>query len=272
MVREIITIFCICDDYLKSIGEKDHHQAQMTTSEILTTAIVASKYFGGNYTKSRVFMKEHCYVRKMLSKSRFTRKLNSIDGRIFRGIFAVMAEIFKKSNSTQNYAIDSFPVPVCSNIRIKKCKIYQNGEYRGYSAVKNNYFYGVRVHMLTTKNGHPIEFTIEPGSRSDIKVAKEFKFEIQKKSTVHADKGYTDYAFEDYLDLQKNINFAAIRKKNSRRKSRGVCKKTRKIIETAFSLITMNFPKKIHAVTAQGFELKVVMFIFAYAMGFLVAT
>lgn len=40
-----------------------------------------------------------------------------------------------------------------------------------------------------------------------------------------------------------------------------MCKKTRKIIETTFSLITGSFARKIHAVTAHGFELKIVMFI-----------
>ncbi len=40
----------------------------------------------------------------------------------------------------------------------------------------------------------------------------------------------------------------------------------RKRIETTFSEITNLFPRKIHAVTAQGFILKIVLFIFAYAL------
>jgi hypothetical protein len=43
----------------------------MSTSEALTTAIVAVKFFGGNYEKSRNFLFEHGYISKMLSKSRF---------------------------------------------------------------------------------------------------------------------------------------------------------------------------------------------------------
>ena len=38
----------------------------------------------------------------------------------------------------------------------------------------------------------------------------------------------------------------------------------RKRIETTFSEITAFFPRHIHAVTPQGFILKVVLFIFAY--------
>ena len=272
MVEEIITIFCICDDYLKANNYKDHPQAQMSTSEILTTAIVATKFFGGNYKKSRVFLSEYNYVKKMLSESRFIRRFNALDKDFLLNIFNIMAQIFNKNNSEKVYAIDSFPIPVCSNIRISRCKIYQEEKYRGYSAIREDYFFGIKVHMLVTKYGEPVEFIIEPGSFSDIRVARSFKFNIPKGSIIHADKAYTDYNFEDYLELQRQIILAARRKDNAKRKDKGMSTKTRKIIETSFSSILNNFSRKIHAVTAKGFELKIIMFIFAYAIKFLVAT
>lgn len=272
MVKEIITIFCVCDDYLKAIDYKDNHQAQMSTSEILTTAIVAARFFGGNYQKSRIFLSDHKYIKHMLSESRFIRRLNQIKQEILQGIFFVMAKMFKTANSDNVYAIDSFPVPVCSNVRIWKCKIYQNNDYIGYSAIRKDHFFGIRVHMLVTKDGKPVEFSIEPGSVSDIKAAHSFVFDLPKWSDIHADRAYTDYEFEDYLELQRQLKFKARRKKNAKRKDRGMCTKTRKIIETAFSSITSSFSKKIHAVSAKGFELKIVMFVFAYAIKFMVAT
>jgi hypothetical protein len=272
MVEEIITIFCICDDYLKAIEHKDDKQSLMSTSEILTTAVVAAKFFGGNYQKSREFLSEHNYVDYMLSKSRFIRRLYQVDNEILRGIFTVMATMFKATNSENVYAIDSFPVPVCSNIRIWKCKIYQDKDYMGYSAVRKDHFFGIRVHMLVTKNGEPVEFIIEPGAIGDITVAHSFKFNLPKRSIIHADKGYTDYDFEDYMELQRQLDFRPRRKKNAKRKDNGMCTKIRKIIETSFSSIISNFSRKIHAVTARGFELKVVMFVFAYAIKFVVAT
>jgi hypothetical protein len=94
MVDEIVTVFCICDDYLKSIEYRDDKQSMMSTSEILTTAIVAAKFFGGNYAKSRWFLGEHNYVRHMLSESRFIRRLNQIDHEVFRGLFSIMTRTF----------------------------------------------------------------------------------------------------------------------------------------------------------------------------------
>src|SRR5574337_541976 len=160
MVREIITIFYICDEYLKAIGHNDNKQSRISTSEILTIAIVAAKFFGGNYEVSRCFLLSHSYI-NTISKSRFIRRLNATKREIFQGLFATMAQSFKVANTDGDYILDSFPIPVCSNIRIMRCKIYNDEKYRGYSAVREDYFFGIRVHMLVTKNGEPVEFIIE---------------------------------------------------------------------------------------------------------------
>lgn len=272
MVRTIITVFCICDDYLKVIGYKDDPQVQMTTSEVMTTAIIAARYFSGNYEKSREFLFWHGYIPKMISKSRFSRRLNAIDLDVLNEIFSVIAQGFIKANIDGDYAIDSFPIAVCANVRMERCKIFESKDYYGFCASKQQFYYGVKVHMLVTKSGQPVEFIIEPGASSDIKIARSFKFNIPPKSKIHADKGYTDYAFEDYLELQRQIQLLVKRKSNSKRKEKAVSGKIRKVVETAFSVITKDFPRKIHAITAKGFQLKIVMFIFAYTLGFLVAT
>ena len=38
---EVIAIYCIIDDILKSLGWEDDRQAKMSSSEVLTTAIIA---------------------------------------------------------------------------------------------------------------------------------------------------------------------------------------------------------------------------------------
>lgn len=268
MVIEIITIFLFCDEYLKAIGYKDNHQVIMSTSEVLTTAIVAAKFFGGNYEKSRHFLEEHYYIKNMLSKSRFIRRLNRIDNNIFNALLQIMAKAFKETSLDNEFLIDSFPVPVCLNIRMERSKIYPNQEYKGYNAAKEMYFLGIKVHMVVTKDRKPIEFFITPGSCSDIKAAKKMKLNLTPQSILHGDKGYTDYKWEDHLEFTKQIFLSVPRKKNSKRKEKKTNSKARKGIETSFSEITAHFPKKIHAVTARGFVLKVIMFIFAYTFKF----
>ena len=107
-------------------------------------------------------------------------------------LFQVMSQTFKELNWGQEYILDSFPVPVCDNIRISKCKIYSGEEYRGYIASKKRYFYGLRVHMLITESRKPVEFYLAPGSYNDANVLQSFCFELPSGSMVYGDKAYNN--------------------------------------------------------------------------------
>ncbi|MBP6870005.1 IS982 family transposase, partial [Candidatus Babeliales bacterium] len=167
------------------------------------------------------------------------------------------------------YTIDSFPIPVCRNIRINRCKIYQEEIYRGLISSKKEYFFGIRAHMICTVKREPIEIIFAPGAVSDAKIFQEFEFDLPSGSKLYGDKMYNNYHVEDRLKSISNIDVLPIRKSNLKRQhtpelTRDI-KKKRKSIETTFSQITNLFPKKIHAVTNHGFELKVFSFILAYS-------
>ncbi len=57
---KVITIYCIIDDILKSLGWEDDRQAKMNSVEVLTTAIIVCLAFGGNFTKALNFMRLFC--------------------------------------------------------------------------------------------------------------------------------------------------------------------------------------------------------------------
>jgi hypothetical protein len=75
---------------------------------------------------------------------------------------------------------------------------------------------------------------------------------------------------EDALFEAAEIHLSPIRKKHSTRTlppySVYVQHDYRKRIETVGSLLERMLPKTIHAVTAQGFELKVFLFVLAYSI------
>jgi hypothetical protein len=52
MLDKIIATFCILDDLLHILHQRDDPQAKITDSEILTIAIVACQEFGGNIRKA----------------------------------------------------------------------------------------------------------------------------------------------------------------------------------------------------------------------------
>ena len=45
----IVALYTICDDLLISLKHRNHPQAKMSDAEVMTTALVAARYFEGNH-------------------------------------------------------------------------------------------------------------------------------------------------------------------------------------------------------------------------------
>lgn len=271
MDTQIIAIFCLCDDMLKGLHHFEDHQRQMSDAEIMTTAIAAVLYFKGNFSLASHFLYEAHYIPGMLSKSRFNRRLHAI-AELFLTLFLRLGETWKKLNENSLYVVDSFPIAVCDNYRIMRSKIYQNEAFRGYIPSKKRFFYGVRIHILVTEHGEPVEFFLAPGSLHDATALGMYNFDLPGNSLVTGDKAYNDYTKEDIMN-DAGICLVPIRKGNSKRPLPAYISlfiaSIRKVVETTGSRITQLLPKYIHAVTAKGFELKVGLFVLACSVNFL---
>jgi hypothetical protein len=265
----VVALYCITDDLLKAIGHQDDCRRELTDAEVITTAFAAALYFGGNLEHSRTFMKQAGFMPRMLSRSRLCRRLHKVED-LAVSLFHQLGWLFKQTNASMQYLLDSFPVEICDNIRISRCRVAQGEKYRGKSAAKRRYFYGVKVHVVTTDAGLPVEFAFMPGRASDVRGLDVLPIELPSGSELFMDSGYTDYSTEDAASEVDAVRLSVCRKKNSKRRDEPAeaCYKTlmRKRIETVFSEITRLFPKRIHAVTLKGFLMKVSFFIIAFTL------
>lgn len=270
MNLKITAIFCFCDDLLKSLNFLDDCQCKMNTSEIMTLGITAALFFNGNIQLSRQFFICHKYFTKILSHSRLNRRLLNISSDIWEAAFWFIREmlifVFGKSDE---FIIDSCPIPVCLPCRSWCCKMYQGKQYLGYCAAKKLYYYGLKLHILISNYGIIYEFSISPASHSDITVFKTLEIDIPSNSYLFGDRAYTSLEKETELLEMGKINFIPQRKRNSKRQHSGVrqflLKKKRKVVETVLSMITKLFPRSIVAKSPQGFELRIMLFLFAYS-------
>ena len=269
MDDKIIATFCLCDDLLKAMHHQEDRQCQMNDAEIMTTAFVAALFFRGNHESARAMLKQHGYMPHMVSKSRFSRRLHRIK-EIFIIFFNLLAQTWKMLNTDAIYVIDSIPIAVCDNIRIRRSKIYSKEDFRGYQASKKRYFYGLKIHLMVTQDGQPVECFLTPGGFGDVDALKYYAYELPDGSIIYADKAYNDYEIEDLLKEVDHIHLLPMRKKNSKRALSPsisfVQSYHRKRVETAGSLIAQLLPKSIHAVTSEGFELKVALFVIASSL------
>jgi len=271
MDSQIVAVYCLCDDVLKGLRHPEDPQCQMSDAEVLTTAITAVLYHAGNFELARKHLKAEGYIPNMLGKSRFNRRLHRLQDLILT-LFRVLGETWKELNHKSIYAIDSFPVASCDNYRICRSQRYRGEAWRSYQPSKKRYFYGLKIHLLVTEHGQPVEFFLTPGSYSDTSAYRLYDFDLPKGAYITGDKAYNDYDFEDAL-REAGLKMSPLRKKNSRRPippwAFYLRSTYRKIIETTGSLIDRILPKSIHAVTAEGFELKVGLFVLACSLNFL---
>lgn len=262
---KIISIFCLIDDILKGIHHIEDTRRRVSDSEVILTAVVSSTNFYGNHRTAIHFMKQYGFIPQMLDTSRFNRRLHAL-GNLLYELFEIVSSYFTEICCEMQYIIDSFPVAVCNNIRIANCKLVRTKKWRGYTASMRSYFYGVKVQLLTTKDGIPIAFHFTPGKTADAKALGKMIGKLQPEAVLFGDSAYTDYNLEDFALKEKSILFKIQRKKNAKRTDTreqiNEKLKMRKRIETTISDLKKMFPRTIHAVTLDGFLIKLTFYIF----------
>ncbi|GAB3757957.1 IS982 family transposase [Spirosoma pomorum] len=265
MADKTIAIYCFFDDLFKAMARHTDVHCKVNDAQIATTALIAALKFYGNHAAACDYMHQH-HQMASIDKSTFNRRLHRLEFALLT-IFQALGLSLKELNTSARYIIDSFPVAICRNCRIPVCKLLTNKAYRGYNEAKKEYFYGFKVQLLITTDGLPVDYYVTAGSFHDATALQAMHLDLPAGSIVYGDSGYTDYEQEDLYAECEQITLSVHRRKNSRRPDeawqRYLKKLTRKSIKTVISTIENRFPRKIHAVTVQGFLLKVFLFILA---------
>lgn len=267
MLDQIITTYCLCDDLLKAQAHREHKLCRMTDAEVMTCALTATRFFGGCLERARVYLLEHALVPTMLSKSRLSRRLHRLADR-FADLFEQIASTFKQSATEATYVLDTMPVPTIENARIPRARLYRDACFRGYQASKRRFFFGLKLHLVVDAQGRPVEAMLTPGSVSDGRGLYGLPLDLPEGSTLVGDKAYND-AHAEVLLAEVGIELLPMRRSNMQQHERGLrlwLSRQRKIVETTLSGIAALMPRSIHAVTPRGFEIKVFLFVLAYAI------
>ena len=64
---QIVTVFYFCDALSKAFSHQPDPQTRMSDAEVMTTALVATLFFGANFETVRDFFRTHGYIPNMLS-------------------------------------------------------------------------------------------------------------------------------------------------------------------------------------------------------------
>ena len=257
MREQTVAMYCLLDDFSNAArpgwarpAEKSRH---LSDAEILTTALVAARFFGGNWCQAQHYMTQHWGMNK-LDKSGFGRHLHRLQEALLV-LFVAFGQRLKDLDTSTHYVIDWFPVAVCHKMCVKQLESASGAAScspatltAGVAPRKCCWFYGFRVQLVCTAQGP----------------------QLPEGRVRYADAGYTDYTYEDLLTEASGCQLLVARKHNSKRPHDPArahpIQQYRKNIETQFRVLTGRFPKKIQAVTAEEFVLELILFVFVHAL------
>jgi len=264
--EKIIAIYCIVDDLLKEKGHFFDPRAKITDSELVTIAISSGLFFCGNWLTTYNSFYSFGLVKAKVDKSRISRRIVALE-HILEELISVAGHLFTEIRADKEFILDSAPIAICDNVRIPRAKLLIGEDFRGYVASFKRYFYGLRLQLITTKEGIPVSYAITEAKLSDAEALHLMPMQLNAESRIYADAAYTDYAFEDKLKHEREIELMVQRKKNTKRKrpkqTEQQIKQHRKRIETVFSQLKGLMKRKIHAVKIETFMLKIKCFILA---------
>src|SRR5262245_37727048 len=112
MDDQILAIDCLCTDVLKARHQAEDRQQQMTDAEVMTTALVAMGFFGGNFEHARARLGTSPYRPTRLSRSRCNRRLSLMQDRLVT-LLNGLGATGKKLTIEAVDVMDSLPGALC---------------------------------------------------------------------------------------------------------------------------------------------------------------
>jgi hypothetical protein len=208
---KIISIFCEIDDFCKafypqwykkliSVTKKRSRASKMSHTEVITLMVLFHESGFREFKKFYLgYVSNHMssYFPNLVSYNRMVELIS--DSIIPMAIFLKNKGLGECNGIS---FIDSTPIRVCHNKRIHQHKVFSGIAQRGQCSI--GWFYGFKLHIVTSETGEVIDFMITPGNIDDRKPLK-FKGFIKKLwGKLFGDKGYIG------KDLFENLFFNGI--------------------------------------------------------------
>ena len=214
-LNKVTDIFCIVDEFCEkfdnytqqfSIGNASKRPPIMSKSEVITITILfhlsgykCFKHFYINYVQKHMTGD----FPNTVSYNRFTELMQSN---------ILPLTMFLKTcclgKCTGISFVDSTPIRVCKNKRIKRNKVFKDIATLGKSTM--GYFYGFKLHIVINDKGEILSFTITQANVDDREPLKSENFLKDIFGKLFGDKGYiskklTEILFVDGIHLITSI-------------------------------------------------------------------
>ena len=172
-----------------------------TDQEILTIYLfVGSEQRYTRLKEIHKFAKEYLldWFPKLVSYQTFVYRLNRMTGVIEELLKHLIASYKPEDCDEDTLIVDSMPIMTCCG-RNRKGKVAREIADKGYCSTKNQYYYGLKLHLVGyRRKGHlpfPYQIALSSASENDLTVFKRECVPSIAGKTIFADKIYRDNPF-----------------------------------------------------------------------------
>lgn len=192
---KITEIYCLSDDFCKeftsalsltTLGHSPKKEPILSSSEVITIMILFHdkgyrnmKHFYTQYVQKHL---THLFP-KTVSYTRFTELMQGVNLPL-----AMFVKTICLGNCTGISFVDSTPLRVCKNKRIKRNKVFKGIAQIGKSTM--GYFYGFKLHLVINEKGELLNFVITQANVDDRDPLKNKRFIKKISGKLYGDKGY----------------------------------------------------------------------------------
>lgn len=209
-MQSLVELFCDVDDFcqayypiwnqkqLQDSNRKRDRKGQLTMSEIMTILIW---FHQSNYRTFKAYYTEYVQVHmrsefpNLVSYPRFVVLMP----RSFRFLCVYLHSLF--GECTQVSFVDSTPLAVCNNRRIRQHKVFSGLAQRGKSSM--GWFYGFKLHLAVNDRGELLGVHFTPGNVDDrvpVPILAQRLF-----GKLFGDRGYLSQALFEQLLRDHNL-------------------------------------------------------------------
>ncbi len=235
----IIKIYCCIEEKLKGLKLRTRgFSPKLTDAEVITMEIFGHLKHQNCTSWVYDYMRENWleWFPNLCSRSSFMKQskgLSQIKEYLLKELFPC---------NTILHIIDGLPLPICKYARAGRCKVLNEISGFGFCAAKQEKYFGAKAHIAIDHQGLIKFITLTPANLDEREVLVNLCGVLQ--GDLLGDKGYISGEKQEIL-AQNGIKLHTLKRDNMSdnrsKNTKQFIAKTRRYIETIFSVLTDSF-------------------------------
>jgi transposase len=201
---DLTALYCLMDEFCKEFepvmnanlitnGEKRRlRESRLSLAELMTLVVLFHQI---RYRQFKAFYLNHVcqHLRAEFPTLPSYSRCVALLPRCMMALSALLEQL--KGTCSGLAIVDSTPIAVCDNLRIKRHRVFKDMAARGKTST--GWFFGFKLHILINHLGEIVNVYLTPGNVDDRKVIPHLVKGIFGK--LYADKGYLSKSLTERL-------------------------------------------------------------------------